>query len=272
MKSFAVALFLAGQGVDAGHTLTNCGKAGDHMKHVQVMTSPDPIVKGQPFTMHATAVLDEALAEGSIALDFNVELLNIINQKIQSTNAYKYSPGIPKGQFGLVIGPVTLPYLPFTNKLTGTIKMANSKKEPIGCIGVNLDLLDVAVPAPNVSEGITSCTSANAHMKQFSWTTTNGLFKLTGNLDEDVEKFTAKVAAQVHVGWIPVPINVDVPLQFLPGFKKGPFLLTLDNKTTIRSPEVDATVTGTIKVNDKNDEEIVCLNLAGSSADETMIV
>lgn len=139
-------------------------------------------------------------------------------------------------------------------------------------------------PARNVSEGLTSCTSASDHMKNLEWGTKNGVWKMTGNLDENVQKMSVNVAAQVHVGWIPVPINVAVPISLMPGFVKGPVSLTLGPSTTSRtlladSPDVGVDVTGNIRINDGNNEEIACLKLGSSSnvtsltsRDETALV
>merc|ERR1719443_2850027 len=103
---------------------------------------------------------------------------------------------------------------------------------------------------------------------------------MTGNLDEDVKDMTVAVGAQVHAGWIPVPVKVDVPISIKPGFPKGPISLSLSKATTNRtvqvgSPDVGVDISGNIKDNDGNNEEIVCLQLGGSHrvvSSETYVV
>lgn len=242
------------------------------MKDVSVRSSPDPVVGGQAFTLYLSGNLDVDVTEGFLDVDMNVEALGLINKPVKGTTHFKYTPGVAKGPFVLTIGPVKFPWLPGTNKLSGSIKLSDASKAPIGCLGLNLALMEEPAPGNMSADPVVSCTSSSAHMKNVAFASTDDGSTITGDLDESITQFTIKVDTKVTVGWFPVPITLDAPVKWTPGFSKGPFKLETTKTALQTKPDKLGTeLTGNIKVNDQNGEEVVCLKLDAPLADTVVV-
>merc|ERR1712107_721490 len=84
---------------------------------------------------------------------------------------------------------------------------------------------------------------------------------VTGDFSEDVTAGSVNLAAHIGIGWIPIPVNVNVPITYMPGFKKGAFEVNVLNKT---KSEVGGSAMslvdlyGTVKGNDGNGGAFLC--------------
>merc|ERR1712157_647245 len=187
---------------------------------------------------------------------------------------FTYTPGMVKGPVYVKIGPVTMPWLPAESKVTGTLKLADKNRQQINCIGLNVPLMESTTPihdmplrdAPvNVgTDPITSCSSPDAHIKNFHHSKVGDKVTLSGDLDEDVSTFSLKLDARIAVGWFPIPIDLDVPVVFHPGFVKGPFQITATNSTTSQwgnQPMEGADLAGTLTGSDGHGGELFCLKM-----------
>merc|ERR1711959_216352 len=66
---------------------------------------------------------------------------------------------------------------------------------------------------------------------------------------------------------------MTIPLAVSPGAPKGAIKASIGPSSVVLSPDVKATITGTMKVNDGNGEEITCLNVdtVVSGKDESIL-
>lgn len=261
-----LAALVANNGVVAQNILSNCGSPSDHMKDVTVSS---PSGGSNPFTVTLAGNLDEDIKEGFLDLDLNVVAAGVINVPLKSRFHFTYTPGLVKGPLSLKIGPVSVPWLPGTNKVTGTLKLADSNNQPVSCLNLNVPMMERAMPievAPvNVgSVPIVSCSSPNDHIKNFHYVKTGDKLTLGGNLDEHVSTFSLKLAARVAIGWFPIPVDVMIPVEYEPGFVQGPFEITATNQTMSQvdgQPMEGVDLAGTLKGNDGNGGELFCLKL-----------
>jgi hypothetical protein len=230
--------------------------------------------------------LDEDIAGGDANIDLNVKALGIINEPVKATSPFTYSPGVAKGHSTVAVGPVDLPKVPLPGgvDVTGTVKITNTKKEPVACIQMNLKIGGAsaapALEAPQAKADpspVTDCTKPTDHMKNFKFSDdSTGMTTITGTLDEDVGKLNVGVDLNIKVPLVPIPeIKLNVPASISPAMKKGDLKITV-GPVVSEEPVNGApiTVNGNVKVNDGNAEEIVCLQIASSStqADSTVVV
>lgn len=265
-------------------SVTSCGAAGDHFSNVKITLSPDPPVLGQAFSFTMEGDLDEALAGGSANVDLNVKALGIINEPVKVSSPFTYSPGVASGHSTVTVGPVNLPKIPLPGgvDVTGTVKITDTKKEPVACIQLNLKVGGASeVPALEAPQAktdpspVTDCTKASDHMKNFKFSDdTTGVTTITGTLDEDVDKLSVGVDLTVKVPLIPIPeIKLSIPASISPAVKKGDLKITVGPAVSeVPAIAVPVTVSGNVKVNDGNAEEIVCLQIASTQADSTVVV
>merc|ERR1711937_38786 len=110
------------------------------------------------------------------------------------------------------------------------------------------------------SKPVSICSSANDRIKNLHYTDTADKLTVTGDFSEDVTAGSVNLAAHIGIGWIPIPVNVNVPITYMPGFKKGAFEVNVLNKT---KSEVGGSAMslvdlyGTVKGNDGNGDELL---------------
>jgi hypothetical protein len=279
MKTAAIFGLLGGA---QAQSVTSCGAAGDHFSNVKITLSPDPPVLGQPFSFHMEGDLDEALAGGNANVDLNVKALGIINEPVKVSSPFTYSPGVASGHATVSVGPVNLPKIPLPGGLdvTGTVKITDAKKEPVTCIKMDLKV-GGASEAPALESAqvktkdspVTDCTKASDHMKNFKFSDdSKGVTTVTGTLDEDVGKVNVGVDLNIKIPLVPLPeIKLAVPASISPAVKKGDLKITV-GPVVSELPDILVNVTGNVKVNDGNAEEIVCLQIGGTETDSTVVV
>lgn len=252
------------------------------MSNVKITLSPDPIVKGQPFTLAITGNLDADFSAGNIIADLNVKALVVINEPVKLNAPFTLTqgtggPGFAGGLQTITVGPITLPGLPGGIHVNGTIRVTNDKTEPVACVKIQLAAVDVdemdgdQAPASTGSP-VSICSKATDHMKNLAVSTdTQKVTHITGTLDEDIVKASIAVAVQIKIPLIKIPpINLAIPISASPGFKKGDLKLTVGPSAAQESNGL-ISVLGTVKANDGKGEEILCLGLNATSAD-TIIV
>ena len=92
-----------------------------------------------------------------------------------------------------------------------------------------------------------------------------GVLDATGDLDESVSAGEADVDLTVKVSFIRLPVKMTIPFSISPPIPKGPVTVKAGPPSNagamIASQGVKVEVTGTVKLNDANKEEISCLSI-----------
>eukprot|EP00930_Biecheleria_cincta_P038752 TRINITY_DN2662_c0_g1_i1.p1 TRINITY_DN2662_c0_g1~~TRINITY_DN2662_c0_g1_i1.p1 ORF type:complete len:294 (-),score=48.33 TRINITY_DN2662_c0_g1_i1:82-963(-) len=260
-------------------SVSTCGSSGDHLSDVKITLSPDPIAKGKPFTIDLSGNLDASLSEMNADVDLTVKALGIIDKAIKVSSPLSISPGLVAGAQSISIGPLTLPNLPGDIDFAGTIKITNSKKEPVACMKLNLNVPAesdrAAEPSAEVDAStrgtkVSICSTPSDHLHNIAVSSAAGVTTITGTLDEEVTKFVANLDLKVHVSFISHAIKMAVPISYSPGLVKGDLKITAGPaQKTLQHSNVDVDVTGTIKIDDGASQELVCLSLAPAEGSVT---
>jgi len=261
-----------------GQSISSCGTASDKLQNATFTVSPDPIDKSKPLTITATGNLIEELGAGKFDVDLQVKALGIINEPVKTSAPFTVAPGLPTGQQKFVIGPFSLPSIPGSVDVTGQITASDSSGAQVFCLKLELNLGNAeqnAVEAPKalalpavqkVNDGpVTDCSGANDHMHNRTFSDTGGVISFEGDLDENINTGEVDVDLAVKVLFIKIPIKLTIPFSIQPGALKGHLKFTAGPSSTqavqVSRPEISVTVKGTVKVNDANKEEVVCLNV-----------
>jgi hypothetical protein len=265
-------LLLALPHVALSQSISSCGGSGDHFKDVKITLSPDPIAKGKPFTIDVTGTLDADLTALNADLNLDVKALGVINEPVKLSSPLSISPGIKAGAQSLSVGPLSLPSLPGSLVVAGTIALTNDKKEPVTCIKLNVNVpaesesLEVPEQVPEVSaEGskVSVCSATSDHLHSLAWTTAGGVTTVTGSLDEAVTKLTVNADLKLKIGFLSHKIDLAVPVSYTPGLQKGDVKISVGPKAGDAAPRhslINVDVTGTVKANDGASQEILCLS------------
>lgn len=249
-------------------SVKSCGGPNDHLKNPVIKLTPDPPTKGGSLTIQASGTLDEALTAANSNVDLTVQALGVIHASVKGGVPLTISPGSVAGPFSLTVGPFSLPSnIPGTAVVKGQVHVVNDKNEPVMCIDMDLSVpgmdkelkeapMQVAAP-----ETITSCGKGTDHMPDFQVATASGVTTMTGTLDEAVTKFAVDLDVSLKVLFISVPLKMNIPIAFTPGLVKGAVKAVVGPSTIAVSPNVKATMKGTVKISDGNNEQITCLNV-----------
>jgi len=279
MKTLAV-VGLAAVFRVASQSVTSCGSDSDHLKDVKITVSPDPIKAGSPFTITASGNLDEAIVGGSATADLDIKALGIIDKHVSSESPFTISPGIAVGAQSLTIGPVSLPKLPGSVVLQGTVHLTNSKAEPLACIKFDLNVPAMAEEEKGTilqDSPVADCSQPSDHLKNLKVAEADNVTTITGTLDEAIMKFTTNVDLTLKVGFFSHKIDIALPISYTPGFPAGDLKITAgppSPKEALQMPNVEAKpkISGTVKINDGNNEEIVCLSIQSQNEAEAMLI
>lgn len=274
----AVGVLVSAVSLAYSQSVSSCGAAGDHFSNVQIALSPDPPQLGKPFTMDISGDLDEILEGGNANVDLNVKALGIINEPVSVSAPFSFSPGAPSGHQTITVGPVNLPAIPLPGGIgvDGTIKLANAKNESVTCVKLALKVGGAQSSRQEMesSTPVKSCTQPKDHMKNFAFSTdASGVTTISGSLDEDLDKMAVAVDLNIKIPLIKLPeITLNVPVSYSPGIKKGDVKATFGPSTS-RMPNVAVDVEGTVKLNDGNAQEVVCINITSAATlDDQVIV
>eukprot|EP00746_Dinoflagellata_sp_MGD_P147063 gnl/MRDRNA2_/MRDRNA2_79450_c0_seq1.p1 gnl/MRDRNA2_/MRDRNA2_79450_c0~~gnl/MRDRNA2_/MRDRNA2_79450_c0_seq1.p1 ORF type:complete len:394 (+),score=65.29 gnl/MRDRNA2_/MRDRNA2_79450_c0_seq1:98-1279(+) len=250
-------------------SITNCGGSNYHMQNVVMKITPDPPVKGQPLTLSFSGTLDEDFGAGSADVDLQIKALGIIDQQVKQSAPFSIAPAFKKGPQSVTVGPFSLPSnIPGAAVIKGTVKLVNDKSEPVSCSTLNLDLpaMESSAPAETPIDGI-SCGQPSDHLKNVNISSSGGVLTVSGSLDEAITKMTVNVDLKIHEIFS-IPVKLSVPITLSPGLPSGAFKLT-GGPSKPGDVEVTArglSVTGTVKVDDANDQEVCCINVGSSDA------
>merc|ERR1712050_91624 len=126
------------------------------------------------------------------------------------------------------------------------------------------------------STPVKSCTQPKDHMKNFAFATdASGVTTISGSLDEDLQKMAVAVDLNIKIPLIKLPeIALKVPISYSPGIKKGDVKATFGPSTSRMAniAKIAVDVEGTVKLNDGNAEEVVCINITSASTREDPVI
>lgn len=268
-------------------SVKSCGGAHDHMKNMKVTLSPDPIQKGKPFTVDVAGDLDEDITAGSVNVDLHITALGVIKSSVKQVVPFTQTPGLPKGSFKLSIGPSTIPNVPGSVLVQGKVHLVDGKGEAVFCLDLNIhegaamaeksahaeleEARRFHVTAPSVNS-VASCSKATDHLKGATISSSGGVTKIKGDLDEPLSKLSVDLDVTLKVLFISIPLKLKIPLSISPAFPQGTFGLTMGPVSGAISPDPHAHVKGTAVLNDGNSEEVTCLKLDVVSEDTALKV
>jgi len=262
-----------------------CGSAADHLTNPVYKMTPDPPVKGQPFTIDISGDLDEDVTAGAVSGDIAVTALGFITSTATIKMPFTYTPGLPKGAMKMTVGPTTLPKSPGSFALKGKVHVVDGAGDAITCVDLDITasaegLLTEAKPeVPNATVphvgGVESCTGDSDHLKNFSLSQSGGVTTVNGNLDEDVDTFNVDLDLTVKKFIVHLPVKMNIPITLSPTVPKGPFTISAGPGKVDLSPDPSVGVTGKVKAMDAASEQIFCLNIdevvEGSSRESIVV-
>ncbi|CAK0878521.1 unnamed protein product [Prorocentrum cordatum] len=268
----------------AGPSISSCGSPGDRMSNVTMSLSPDPIQKGDGFTITVSGMLDKVLDSFTVDAKLDVKLLGLINEKVDKTIPVKMSPGLAAGVQNLVIGPVALPTdVPGSAEVDGTVTLSDDAGKPVACVSLSmhvpaaralddLQLQGSFKPADSFVTAASNCGKPTDHLKNIETSASGGVSTLTGTLDEDMSKVSVDVDLIVKALFVKVPLKLTVPIAYTPGIKQGALSVSAGPAKAASvlaaaawSPTVQVAVTGTVQAIDGNSEEVACVKIDDSS-------
>jgi len=257
-------------------SVKSCGSSSDVLQNAVFTVSPDPIVKGSPLTITGSGTLSAAVVGGTLAVDINIKALGIINEPVKLSVPFSLSPGLVAGPSKVVIGPLTLPKIPGSVELTGTVKGTDAAGKEIFCVALDVSSISEAevIAMPESAPVVKNCGSNADHLKNLKTSVAAGVSTVTGTLDEDVSSGIVPVDLVVKVLFFKIPIKLTVPFSISPGIPKGDIKASVGPVATVGAQsmapsKVTVSVDGTIKVNDANSQEIACISLSASTAEVT---
>lgn len=271
MRAVLLALAFSAFPCAAAQSVKSCGGLNDHLKNVVIKLTPDPPVQGGTMTIEASGTLDEVEGAFNSRVDLKIQALGVVKVSVNGSVPMSISPGAVKGPFSMTIGPFSLPSgIPGYAVVKGQVHVTNAKNEPIMCIDMDLNVpgmdneetaLTSRVETPAL-ETIASCGKSTDHIPDFTIAASGGVTTMTGTLDEAVTKASIDLDVQLKVLIISLPLKMTIPLAVSDGLiNTGAIKATIGPSTIAVSPDVKATVKGTVKMNDGNGEEITCLNI-----------
>lgn len=268
-----------------GQSVKSCGTSKDHLQNVQITTTMDPIVKGKPFTITASGILDEDLGALNLGLDLDLTALGVINERIDGVMPVSISPSFPKGPFSLSIGPTMFPAdIPGKLIIKGQVHILDDNSEQVLCLDLDIHIargsaedeyqigsVDDVAPIGSESQvavdPIVSCGKSSDHIQNFVLTeNADNSATISGDLDETVSTVALNADLMLKVLFVKVPLGIALPLSFSPPIAEGPFSLSVGPWMKSSAEEVDLgglsiSITGTLLLDDQNDEQMACLKL-----------
>ena len=252
-------------------SVKSCGGPNDHLKNPIIKLTPDPIVRGGSLTIEASGTLDEVITDFNSDVELNIVALGIVHVSVKGGVPLSISPGAAKGPLSFKVGPFSLPkHIPGSAVVKGQVRVVNGKNEPVMCIDLDMNvpameneeaLAPMQVDSPPLT-AITSCGKPTDHMPDIQMTTSGGVMTMAGTLDEVVTTASIDLDVSVKVLFVKVPLKLSIPFATSPGLiNKGAIKTTIGPSTIKISPNVKATLKGTVTMNDGKGQEIVCLNV-----------
>jgi len=111
----------------------DCSGTDAHMKNKKLDVQPPTINKGVPFTVSASGDLDEAVASGVADLSVDLSLF-----KLDMSIPFSMHPSIKAQHADFIVGPLTLPNVPFIPNAKGNLKVSDAHSEEVICYNFNV--------------------------------------------------------------------------------------------------------------------------------------
>lgn len=268
-KFLAAALCLGLAG--AAPSLSSCGSATDHFKNVVMSISPDPIQKGQAFTVTVSGDLDEAITDLKVAANLNIKALDIVSKTIDSSAEVTLSPGFAAGKQSIIIGPFALPNIAGDAIVSGQVHLTDAQGQGVACIDLDLNMpLEQAEPAAAAVAATATCTTPQDHLKNIQESTTGGVTTVTATLDEALTTVNVDVNLKVKALFIDIPLQLTIPISYTPGVQQGAWTITTKKiSSSVMDSEGSSpiSVEGQVKVTDGNNQQITCVDIQKSSTE-----
>jgi len=251
----------------ASASLSSCGSASDHLSGVTISVSPDPIEKDATFTIHFDGTLDKDLSTINANVDLDVSVLGLITENVKAAGNVVINPVVPKGPLSVTIGPVKLTTsIPGSVDVSGKITLTDENEEPVTCLQ-----LDMKVPLSQQQElqsSVENCGTSADHAKNFAFNTDGGVTTITGDLDESLSQFSVAVDMTIKELFVKIPVSISTPVVYTPGFPAGNFKIvaTQASSSELSATELSASISGTAKMNDANNEEVGCISFSETTA------
>eukprot|EP00567_Pseudictyota_dubia_P012559 CAMPEP_0197449280 /NCGR_PEP_ID=MMETSP1175-20131217/20790_1 /TAXON_ID=1003142 /ORGANISM="Triceratium dubium, Strain CCMP147" /LENGTH=143 /DNA_ID=CAMNT_0042981355 /DNA_START=66 /DNA_END=497 /DNA_ORIENTATION=+ len=119
---------------------SNCGRPGDHAKNLQLTLSPDPPVKGKPFTISGSFTLDEQLTNVTATYSAEGILHGSINicEELKSKNAPVQCP-LPAGAQSFGPYTFTIPSsIPSGIPIFAQVDITDQNNQEVGCVKIDI--------------------------------------------------------------------------------------------------------------------------------------
>ena len=251
--------------------------------------SPDPIDKSKPLTVYASGTFTAPITAFTASLDLHVKALGIIDIPVHKTAPVTISPALQIGNANFTVGPFSLPHVPGSADIAGTIKVADPTGKQIFCAELNVvaaapdamvketltrDNAPIAQPQDGIK--VKNCGAASDHFKNPVVSAASGAVKLTGTLDEEVASGFVDLDLDLKVSFFKIPIKMHIPFKGAGSFvfPKGKFSLSAGplkskdesvDSLSPQHPNLDISIDGNAKFLDAQSEEVACIQVDGSA-------
>lgn len=283
-RSLKLVLAALGCSLGSSQSISSCGAPGDHLSNVQITLSPDPIVKGKPFTLTVTGDMDEDHVGGIADVSLDIKALGIVDKSVKTVSTYSLTPGFVKGPQKIVIGPVSMPTdLPGSVEVTGQIKVQDPSAKPIACINLKLNVpaaeaSEVAATEPKMAASDPDdCRKPTDHLKDIQQTTQGQTTTTTATLDEDIAAATAVIDISIQALFVKIPVKLSIPISFSsasqPGFRKGDWkIVSTATPSSLSTDRLGSAVKGELVLNDAANSQITCKLVDNKFAEDAALV
>ena len=114
--------------------------SSDILQNAVFTSSPSTIDGTQPATITASGNLSAAITAGTLGIVVDATISSgIFKDAFRTTAPFTLSPGRPDGETKIVIGPFSLPKIPFEVHIVGSITGKDDSGKQIFCVAFNLD-------------------------------------------------------------------------------------------------------------------------------------
>jgi hypothetical protein len=262
----------------AADTVSICGLDSDHFVVYNINTDADATGgprKGKPFTITIEGIFDEAHQHGRVVGDLHLKALGIVDQPVTFDQTYDFLPGFAEDMTKIVIGPFTFPRaVPGEVKVTGRINVVNEKAEAVTCLDLNLIIPKIVEEEEQEEKPLETSRNdcgdqSHDHITNIQSEIIDDVATITMDLDEDLDFFNLKVDLNVKAPLVPaVDLKLThVPISVTPGFPAGQLKFVGYPQPFQTPPPNDIVdVIGSLKLEDKNGEEIRCIGFGADSS------
>jgi len=246
-------------------SFVSCNTDDAHLKQFSIVSSPDPPVLGEDVTWTIEGAADKALTGGEVTISLKAGPIDFPLTVPFKNNA-------PSGKFvagnkvTVTLGPFKYPNIkvPLIKNAKGKVEITDQDGEQFSCASFTLPAYSATAPASSLGDApFVDCSGAGAHLinrvldvepptiKKGTPFTVNA----AGDLDEDLDE-----------GSFVLDINLSLfSLQISSPFKISSAIPASHSDVTvgpIKLPSIPLipNAKGSIKLADKNAEELICYN------------